>query len=170
MIDYKLKFTNEAEAKSVLSQFVVDGAFVADNEHGSLIIQSVITPTDNTDPENPVQLAPLEGFFVFLRSRKFKTDLAQYVTSEPLFNVSFGPLPPPPNEVGALSLRRALRIMGLKAGIEAAIATQSEEVKEAYEYATIFKLTDPMLTQLVPALGISQEVINDVFRLAKELE
>jgi len=68
--------------------------------------------------------------------------------------------------VTPLQMRRALRATGLKATVDAALASQSEEVREEWEYATEVQRTNPTLDALAHALGKTDAEIDDLFRLA----
>jgi hypothetical protein len=78
-------------------------------------------------------------------------------------------VPPVPESVSPLQMRRALRVAGLRATVDAFVAQQSEEVQEAWEYATIIMRTDPMITAGMTALGLTAQQVDDLFRLAASL-
>lgn len=69
-------------------------------------------------------------------------------------------------EVGPLQLRRALRQLGLYQTIVDWVATQNEEIQEAWEYATVHKRLDPFIVAAVTGLGKTDEEVDAVFQLA----
>jgi len=88
------------------------------------------------------------------------------------------PVPPPepepeqpdpnavPQYVTPLQARKALTAQGLRTQVEEYIATQSLEVKDAWEYATQFYRKDGILVNAGSNLGMTEEEIDNLFRLA----
>ena len=72
-------------------------------------------------------------------------------------------------ECGALQMRRALRQMGLYQPVVDWVATQDEEIQEAWEYATTFKRLDPFIVAAVSGLEKTDEEVDAVFQLAATL-
>lgn len=68
--------------------------------------------------------------------------------------------------VGPLQMRKALRQLGLKTTVDAIVASQSEEVQEAWEYATEIKRDDPFVTSIGVALEKTEAEIDELFLLA----
>lgn len=173
MKDYKLKFIGESQAKQVLSEYTyIDESGIVQWKDSVIAIPELRTPSTLTETENgPVYVLGdiINGYFVLLRSKNRHLNLSEYITEENI-GVSFGPLPDPPSEVGPLQFRRALRQVGLKNMIDAAISVQSDEIRESWEYATVFKRNDPLLLGLASQLGISQSVVDEVFWIASEIE
>jgi hypothetical protein len=77
-------------------------------------------------------------------------------TYEPLGYRGFGffPVLAPvvPATVTQLQFRRALRLAGIKATVDAFIAAQDEETVEAWEYASEFRRDSPLLNAAAGAL------------------
>ncbi len=71
-----------------------------------------------------------------------------------------------PQSVTPLQMRRALRAAGLKAGIDAYLASLGEEAQEAMEYAVEIRHDDPLVNAAATALGKSQEELDAIFQLA----
>ena len=88
------------------------------------------------------------------------------------------PVPPPepepeqpdpnavPQYVTPLQARKALTAQGLRTQVEEYIATQPLEVKDAWEYATQFYRKDGILVNAGSNLGMTEEEIDNLFRLA----
>lgn len=76
---------------------------------------------------------------------------------------------PPPQTLTPLQARRALRQLGLKAAVDAYVATLPEEAQEAWQYATAIQRQDPILTVGAAALGLTDDQIDDLFRLGSTL-
>lgn len=76
---------------------------------------------------------------------------------------------PVPDSVTPLQMRKALRQLGLKAAVDAYIATLPEEVGDEWEYALAIERTNPLLQAAIPALGMTSEQADDLFRLAGSL-
>jgi len=80
------------------------------------------------------------------------------------------PLPPPvPESITPLQARKTLRKAGLLTTVNAFIATQSDEVQEAWEYAIGIYRNDPLITSLQVELNLTNEQLDDLFRSAVEI-
>lgn len=80
--------------------------------------------------------------------------------------------PPPspvPHAVYPLQIRKALRAAGLMASVKAILAQSSDEVNEAWEYASVITRDNPMLLGAAQALGLSSEQVDTLFREAAKL-
>lgn len=76
----------------------------------------------------------------------------------------FAPIKDPvPRTVTPLQLRRALRRMGLKTAVEAYVAQANEDVRDAWEYAFVIEIDDPLLVTAAQLLGVD---LQSLFRLA----
>lgn len=80
-----------------------------------------------------------------------------------------GEVNPVPRSVTPLQMRRALRLTGLKATVDAALATQPEEVREEWEYATEILRDNATLDGMAHALGKTDAEIDALFQLAATL-
>ncbi len=81
-------------------------------------------------------------------------------------------VPPPapvPQSMSPLQARRALRAAGLKAAVDAYVATLPEEEQEAWEYATEVRRDNEVIAAGAAALGLSAEQVDDIFRLGPTL-
>lgn len=68
--------------------------------------------------------------------------------------------------VGPLQLRRALREVGMYSAVAAYVETAPEEVKEAWEYATEYKRSDPLFPVVQSAMGLTDAQVDALFALA----
>lgn len=75
----------------------------------------------------------------------------------------------PPASVTPLQARRALRAAGMLAGVNAYLATRSDEEREAWEYCIEVRRDDAMIVGAGAALGVSVAQMDDMFRLAATL-
>jgi hypothetical protein len=71
-----------------------------------------------------------------------------------------------PQVVSPLQMRKALRAEGLMPDVLAFLETQTEEVKEAWEYASEIHRDNELIGIAATALGLSSEQVDDLFRLA----
>lgn len=76
---------------------------------------------------------------------------------------------PPPTDVSPLQMRRALRATGLKDGIVAFVATQDDETREAWEYATVIQFDNPLIALAAAAMDKNESDVEELFRLAATL-
>lgn len=85
------------------------------------------------------------------------------------------PLPAPivPNAVSPRQARLALLSIGKLSDVEQALASipgpQGEAARIDWEYATEVQRNSPLIDALAPALGLSSEQIDDLFRMAEGL-
>lgn len=73
---------------------------------------------------------------------------------------------PVPGEVTPLQIRRALRQLGHSAAVAVYVSAQSEEVQEAWEFATRIPYDDPLIDAAASGLGLDKAAL---FRLAATL-
>lgn len=91
--------------------------------------------------------------------------------------VPFAPAPPPqypvPAEVTMRQARRALHVTGMLAAVDAAIDALSEPDRTAarieWEYSSAVQRHNGFVSQLGPALGLSESALDDLFVLAGSL-
>lgn len=80
---------------------------------------------------------------------------------------------PAPAEPGVVvtprQFRQALTKVGLRAAVDAFVATQNQDTKDWYEYATEFDSGHPMVTSTAAAMGKGAADIKAVFELAASL-
>jgi hypothetical protein len=84
------------------------------------------------------------------------------------------PPPPPPEAVTARQARLALLGAGLLDNVDAALATISDpQARRAaeieWEYALEIRRDSPLVAELAPLLGLTDEQVDDLFRAAAEL-
>ena len=73
---------------------------------------------------------------------------------------------PVPANVTPLQMRKALRHLGLKAAVDAYIATLDEETIEEWEYALAIERGNPTLQTAISGMGWTEEQADDLFQLA----
>jgi hypothetical protein len=82
----------------------------------------------------------------------------------------FGPtIAPVPASVTPLQMRKALRHLGLKATVDAYVATLDEEAAEEWEYALAIERTNQQIGKAVTAMGWTTEQTDDLFHLAASM-
>jgi hypothetical protein len=65
--------------------------------------------------------------------------------------------------------RQALNAAGLRANVEGIVASQSQDVKDWWEFASSFDRDHPLVVQFGAALGQTPEQLNDLFSAAGAL-
>lgn len=58
---------------------------------------------------------------------------------------------------------------GLRASVESAVQSGSQDLKDAWEYAQEFKRHDPLVLGLGAAIGVDDEGLDNLFKLAATL-
>ena len=71
-----------------------------------------------------------------------------------------------PKTVTPLQIRKALRQTGLKADVDAYVATLDEEEREEWVYCTVVRRDHAVLNAGAMALGKTSADLDDLFRLA----
>jgi hypothetical protein len=71
-----------------------------------------------------------------------------------------------PSAVTPYQARRALTAAGLRDAAEAAIASASQDVKDAWEYALTIERNSPFIEAVGAALGLSSVEIDELFSAA----
>lgn len=80
------------------------------------------------------------------------------------------PAPPEPGiVVTPRQFRQALTKSGLRSAVDAFVATQNQDVKDWYEYATKFDSSHPMVVNMAAAMGKTEADVKAVFELAMTL-
>lgn len=74
-----------------------------------------------------------------------------------------------PQSVTPLQMRKAIRHAGLKATVDQFLRETDEEIAEAWEYATTIERENPFVQTAITGLGMADEQIDDLFRLAATL-
>ncbi|MGY5789044.1 hypothetical protein ACXHXM_01935 len=76
---------------------------------------------------------------------------------------------PPVESVSARQFRIQLRRAGLLDTVEAWVAQQDGETRDAFEYSGTFVRTEPMMSQGFAAMGFSEDQIDSFFTAAAEI-
>jgi hypothetical protein len=79
------------------------------------------------------------------------------------------PVPPVPAHVTPRQMRKALRIIGVRSVVDAYVATLTEEQQEDWEYATTIDRNNELIAMAGAGLGMTEDQVNDLFRLAATL-
>ncbi|WP_395448697.1 hypothetical protein ACHMW7_28485 [Aminobacter sp. UC22_36] len=77
------------------------------------------------------------------------------------------PPPPVPNSISPLQARKALRVAGFKAAVDAYVATLPEADQEEWEYATEVRRDNAVISAGVAAGIMTNEQVDDLFRLGE---
>ncbi len=75
----------------------------------------------------------------------------------------------PPIIVSPRQIRQALTAVGLRAGVESAVAAGTQDLKDWWEFATAFEENHPMVVAMGQQLGQTSEQIHQLFQLASSL-
>lgn len=73
--------------------------------------------------------------------------------------------PPVPSSISPAQARLALLQAGFYDDVQNAVATSTDQVRIYWGYATSFERTNPILTSMASAIGITEEQLDDLFRL-----
>ena len=71
--------------------------------------------------------------------------------------------------VSPRQIRQALNAAGLRAPVEAAVASADQDTKDWWAFATTFESDHPVLLAMASALGMSGEQVRQVFQMARGL-
>jgi hypothetical protein len=101
----------------------------------------------------------------------------QWITGDPVavqaIIDTFDPTPPVPASVTARQARLALFGAGLLDLVEGAVAAmegpQGRAVQIEWEYALAVERQSPLIAALAPALGLTDEQVDNLFRAAENL-
>lgn len=74
-----------------------------------------------------------------------------------------------PAQVSQRQIRQALTATGLRAGVEAAVAAGSQDLKDWWEYANPVERQHPMVIGMAAGLGVTDQQLDDLFILAGSL-
>jgi hypothetical protein len=74
-----------------------------------------------------------------------------------------------PVSVTPLQARKAIRLAGLKAAVDAYVSNLSEEQQEEWEYCVTVDRANGLVVSAAGALGMTDAQIDDLFRLAVTL-
>lgn len=73
---------------------------------------------------------------------------------------------PIPASVTPWQMRRALNQLGLRAAVEAAVASADQDTKDGWDYALEIRRDNPLIAGMGAALGMTEAQLDDLFRLA----
>lgn len=73
---------------------------------------------------------------------------------------------PIPSSVSPRQIRQALTAAGLRAGVEAAVATGDQDLKDWWEFATAFERGHPMVIGMSTGLGVTEQQLDELFVVA----
>ena len=77
--------------------------------------------------------------------------------------IVFAPLSP-------WQVRQVLNQAGMRAAVEAIVSSGSIELKDAWQFATEFQRNNDLLNQMTAGLGMTDEQVDDMFRLGATLQ
>lgn len=78
-------------------------------------------------------------------------------------------IPPVPQQVTPRQIRQALTRAGLRDAVEYAVSQSSQDVKDWWEYSTVFERQNPQVIGMAAALGVSDSQVDDLWRLGDTL-
>jgi hypothetical protein len=82
---------------------------------------------------------------------------------------AFAPVPVIPSSVSPRQIRLALTQIGLRAQVEAFVASADQTTKDSWDYATEFLISDPLVDGCMTALGKAEADKVALFQLAATL-
>jgi len=135
-------------------------------EGNILKFPAVVTQMGITKVDEP---APPEDYSSD-RYFRVETDAAPYVAYEPkspeqIRQAELARIPP----VTPWRMRKALNQLGLRSTVEASVAQADQDTKDAWEFATEFVRTDPLILVMQNVLGKTDEEVDNLFLLGASL-
>ena len=79
------------------------------------------------------------------------------------------PIPPQPIIVSPRQIRQALTASGLRAAVEASVAAGDQDLKDWWEFATLFESNHSQVLEMATLLNITETQIQELFELARSL-
>ena len=79
------------------------------------------------------------------------------------------PQNPVPKTVSPRQIRLALNQLGLRATVEQAVASGSQDLRDWWEYALDIERDNALVVGMAQQLGITEQQIDDLFRLSATL-
>lgn len=67
--------------------------------------------------------------------------------------------------LSAWQVRKVLTVSGLRAQVEAAILTATQEIQDAWNHAAFFEIDDPILVALATLIGLTRVQLEGLFDL-----
>lgn len=77
--------------------------------------------------------------------------------------------PESPMSVSPRQIRQALSQVGMRDAVEAAVAGSPQDIKDWWEFATVFERNNKQVVDMATALGLTAAQTNDLFNLAASL-
>ena len=74
-----------------------------------------------------------------------------------------------PQQVSPRQIRQALTRAGLRDAVEYAVSVIDQDVKDWWEYSTVFERQNPQVIGMAAALGVSDSQVDDLWRLGDSL-
>lgn len=74
-----------------------------------------------------------------------------------------------PNAVSPRQIRMALTRADLRVPIEQIVQSGDQDLKDWYEYSTIFERNNPQVEAMATALGLTSQQVDDLWILASSL-
>lgn len=79
-------------------------------------------------------------------------------------------LPTPPRTVAPRQARIALNAMGLRQQVEDAVAAAGQDTQDTWEFAVTIDRDHPTFQALAAELGFTEELLDELFRTASEVQ
>lgn len=76
---------------------------------------------------------------------------------------------PVPVSISPRQIRQALTRAGLRASVEAAVAAGDQDLKDWWEYSTVFERGHAQVSVMADALGVSSADVDDLWRMGGTL-
>lgn len=177
MKDFKLKFTNKEECYSILEEYVQDESLLGKNNITILDIGIVYDANPLSTEEVPLESIPRDGYYVLVRDMNIKTLFsisAEYIT-EDIVPFSFGGKLPVPEIVTNGQFRDALVLSGISlSDVSAAIQAIPDPIHRQlalnrWDFGNSIERNHPLIIAMAPQFGLTEDSIDEVFRLANSL-
>ena len=78
-------------------------------------------------------------------------------------------IPPVPEQVSPRQIRQALTRAGLRTAVEYAVSQSDQDIKDWWDYSTVFERHNPQVIAMAAALGVTDAQVDDLWRLGGTL-
>lgn len=139
--------TKDGERRASLSTILHESWSPSDRaDFGIYLAQEAVVPNGHVVLDENFELDDVTGL------------IEQRLTTEQSRSV--------PVTVSPRQMRKALRNLGFKPAVDAYLAQASEEINEDWEYATSVDRDNELIAVAAQGLGLSNEDVDNLFRLA----
>ena len=120
-----------------------------------------VTPTFSSATQKATQIAPVQVEGIWTQQWSVTALTAPEIEAKRVSAI--------PASVSPRQIRQALSAVGLRTGVEAAVAASDQDTKDWYAYITTFERNHAMVAAMGVALGVSVLDLDNLWTLARTL-